>query len=373
MSDEWIDNAPPRARRNGAYSQQQEPAKPEPLKEPGRKKKRGSARFQGFMSSAAFIDGMKPPEYLIPGIMLRGYTYFLTGITGHGKTMVALYIAITVALGRYFGGSRPCIKGKVIFIAAENPENVRIQFYSMCADMGVDPDKLDIVWHVGRFDIEQYKAEAKAAIAANPDAVLCMYDSLQALFPGDDENSNTQMLDTIVEIRALTEGHPNRPSNLIICHPVKNARRDNLIPRGGGSALNECDGNLTAWMESDIIELGTQGKFRGKPFDPVSFEKIVINPPGLIDSYGEQMPGPAVRMIGEARQAEIAREADERETAILALIGGGDVITSIREIAAKTGISKSAVSRHLKALTEAKAIKRRRRQYVLTPEGEKWL
>ena len=40
----------------------------------------------------------------------------------------------------------------------------------------------------------------------------------------------------------------------MLCHPVKNAAKDNLLPRGGGQFLNELDANLTLWGGAGQIE-----------------------------------------------------------------------------------------------------------------------
>ena len=57
-----------------------------------------------------------------------------------------------------------------------------------------------------------------------------------------------------------------------LCHPVKNAHRSNLLPRGGGAFLNELDGNLTLWSESgEVTELHWQGKIRGPDFSPLGY------------------------------------------------------------------------------------------------------
>ena len=50
-------------------------------------------------SSAEFVVGFVPPDYLIDGLLQRRYVYSLTGPTGSGKTAIALRIAIHVALG----------------------------------------------------------------------------------------------------------------------------------------------------------------------------------------------------------------------------------------------------------------------------------
>jgi hypothetical protein len=54
------------------------------------------------------------------------------------------------------------------------------------------------------------------------------------------------------------EGHP---AVVVLSHPIKNASRSNLLPRGGGAFLNELDGNLTLWSDNlgEVTELHWQG------------------------------------------------------------------------------------------------------------------
>jgi hypothetical protein len=50
---------------------------------------------------------------------------------------------------------------------------------------------------------------------------------------------------------------------------LRPATADNLLPAGGGSFLNQVDGNLTAAKTDNTTELHFQGKFRGVDFAPL--------------------------------------------------------------------------------------------------------
>ena len=63
------------------------------------------------MSSAAFITGFMPPDYLIDGILQSRFIYAFTGRTGEGKTSVRLRLAAHVAQGTPPLGRRPLLKG----------------------------------------------------------------------------------------------------------------------------------------------------------------------------------------------------------------------------------------------------------------------
>ncbi|MGO4841453.1 AAA family ATPase, partial [Rhizobiaceae sp. 2RAB30] len=128
-----------------------------------------------------------------------------------------LMLAIKVARGDWFCG-RKCKQGTVAFFAGENPENVKVQFYSLCSDLKVDPRTLPIIWHEGVFDLDRARDLTRKELAVRPDLALCVYDSLQAFFAGDDDSQNIQMLDTAIDFRVMAEGHRNRPAGLILAH-----------------------------------------------------------------------------------------------------------------------------------------------------------
>ena len=86
-----------------------------PAREPNNRRRR-KPHFRGFVSSDDFIGAMKPPDYLVDGLLMRAAAYTLTGNTGHCKTLIALLMAIRVARGEWFCGRR-CKPGTVAFFA----------------------------------------------------------------------------------------------------------------------------------------------------------------------------------------------------------------------------------------------------------------
>src|SRR5918993_463536 len=88
-------------------------------------------------SSAEFVAGFVPPDYLIDHLLQRRFCYSLTGATGAGKTTVTLQMAASVALGRSFGG-RGIEKGRVLFLAGENPDDIRMRWIALSEVMGFD-------------------------------------------------------------------------------------------------------------------------------------------------------------------------------------------------------------------------------------------
>ena len=73
---------------------------------------------------------------------------------------------------------------------------------------------------------------------------LSVVDTRQAFFEGRDANNPTEAVTFTRGFRPPTR-LPGSPVVPIAAHPTKNAANDNLIPYGGGSTLNEVDGNFT--------------------------------------------------------------------------------------------------------------------------------
>jgi hypothetical protein len=312
---------------------------------------------------------MRPPSYALDGVVQAGMVYTLCGNTGHGKTAAALLLTSAIASGMPFCG-RDVRPGSVMFLAGENPDNVRHQWFGLCADLGSRPDRLPVHWHDGAFSLDAAAECLMADAARIPDLRLVVADTLQAFFEGDDDNSNPQMLAAARQFRALARRLPSHPAVIIPAHPVKNARRDNLVPRGGSAFLNEIDGNLTIWADQSVATLHWQGKLRGPSFEPLKIELVRTEPPGLCDEAGRQMPCTVARPLLTLREEQIAREAMSREDRALAAIKANPKISK-RGLADAVGIHESSAQRLIvKLRDEWKWIKKHGRNHVLTADGE---
>jgi hypothetical protein len=322
------------------------------------------------LSSAEFMAGLRPPQWLIDGLLTSGFTYTLTGPTGAGKTALALLMALDLAHGHGFAG-RECERVPVAFFAGENADNVRIQWYALCKHHGVDPKSLPVHWFAERFPIKRAHDDIVRKLAGIEDLGMVIIDSLQAYFVGDDDNANLQMLETAVELRRFTLEHPARPSGMILAHPVKNAGKDNLLPRGGSSVTNELDGNLTLWLdpETDVIELHWAGKWRGPPFEPMSFEVLQVQPEGLVSAKGKQMSCGVVQSLSGAAVAEKReRLLSDDEIALTAIRANAEL--THEELARILGKkSRASGARTKDRLLKQKLIRRQGRGYVLTKAG----
>jgi hypothetical protein len=263
-----------------------------------------------------FLDGYEPPDYLIDGILRRHYFYSLCAMTGGGKTALALLIAVIASdrKRRRKLGSHEVEHCRVVYIACENPDDVRARLIGMEAKMDFDRADLDLLVIENVTNLEKSMDRIRKEIDAFGGNIgLVIVDTSAAMFQGDDENNNPQMIAHAKAQRLLCD-LPGRPTVLALCHPTKAVSSpEQLLPRGGGAYLNETDGNLTAWAHGDrLTTLHWTGKLRGPDFDPIEFRLPVINSLKLVDSKGRLLPTVMAEVVTDA-QVEATEEASLRQ------------------------------------------------------------
>lgn len=328
------------------------------------------------VTGAQFVRGFKPPEYLIDGMMQRGYLYSLTARTGHGKTAVSMFLGQAVARGIPVGG-RYVLPGSVLFLAGENPDDVRARYMVLADHHGFNVDEVPFHFLPGIIDIEEKLPEIQAAAVDIPDLRLVIVDTAAAYFRGDDGNNNAQQGAYARLLRQLTF-IPGRPAVLVPSHPVKNASKDNMVPVGGGAFLNEVDGNLTLWADAEKhTTLHWQGKFRGPEFEPISFKMLKVTSPTVADVNGELMPSVVAEPVSDTEVA--AAERRQMDDSLRMLFALGDhknaTVAHLAEVCRFVSDAgaplKSKAFRVLQKLVEDKLAERILGKYALTTKGEK--
>jgi hypothetical protein len=328
-------------------------------------------------SSKDFVAGFVPPDYLVDGLLQEAFLYSLTGATGAGKTAITLRLAASVAVGAAFA-NRETKKRRVLYLAAENPVDVRMRWIALAQQMNFDADTIGVYFVEGGFKISQMSDRLKQeAIAVGGEFGLVIIDTGPVFYEGDDENNRTQQARHAAMLRELIDIIPGKPAVIANVHPVKNAAADNLLPAGGGSFLNQVDGNLTAAKTDNTTELHWQGKFRGVEFAPMHFMLRTVTHQLLKDSRGRPMPTVISDWISDGAKEEIAMQKVNDEDRLLALINA-DPKASQSSLAAKMGWTlfsgepnKMRAGRALKAMKQAKLIKETRTgNYTLTEAGE---
>ena len=334
-----------------------------------------------FLSTPEFLNTFTNPDYIVDGIIQRGRLISLTSPTGHGKTAVALYLGTMISIGRNIGGIE-VEQGEVLFLAGENPDDLCGRFHAAVQYYQIKPENMNIGILPGNFpltpdDAEKIKQEINAR--EKPTSVI-LIDSAAAYFSGDDENHNVQAGAYARNLRVLTTCRGN-PAVIVLCHPIKAASRDTLLPRGGGAFLAEVDANLTLWSDAqgENTTLHWQGKIRGADFSPVNFSLIPVKLENLRDQKGRPFMSVIATLQTTEEAEQIVQHAISDENTVLEWLRRHPGI-AVRNIALNAGwVSEKGaphvgkVQRALKSLSKDKLAKPFRRKWIITDTGKKVL
>lgn len=314
----------------------------------------------------SFLAAYKPVNYVVDGLLIRGYLYGLTSKPNHGKTTVATAIGVHVANDRPLAGLEVS-GGRVLFLYGENSENSRLLLAAALQHYQFDAGAIDIVPVAGKLIdmIDQILRECDQEYA------LVVVDSSAAYFSYDEENNNTEGGDHARDLRKLT-GLKGNPAVLACCHPIKNADRDSLLPRGAGAFLAELDTNLTLWASDGSAELG-HNKVRGPVIDVINFAMHPVTLEDYKDSKGRPMTLPVAVPMTEQQFMAATRKTTEADDRLLyQLMHHPDDSMSLWAtgcgLDSKT--EKYKIQRGLKRLIEEKLVQYKRGKYSLTKEGE---
>jgi hypothetical protein len=320
-------------------------------------------------TAADFTADFIAPEYIIDGIIQRGRIYTLTAPTGSGKTAAMLYASVAIATGMAFC-AHEVESGDVLFMAGENPDDVRARVIATLEFYGINPSNCRLHFIAGTFSIRRDMEKLRQEAERLPELKLAVIDTFAAYFDGDDENSNAQALDFARLVRKIA-AFPSKPAVIMPTHPVKNARRDNLSPKGGSSLLNEVDGNLTLWNDGGILSMHWQGKFRGAEFSPLSMELQRYETDKICDNQGRIMPTILAKPILQLRASQLAKENLTLEDRLLIGIRDYPAISLEQRGSDAGGVHKEKVRRVLAKMADQKLVRRFRTNWELTRDGER--
>ena len=175
-------------------------------------------------SSKEFVAGFVPPEYVVVGLLQRRFFYSLTGQTGSGKTAIMLLLSACAAPGKLFAGkeTKPI---RVLYLAAENADDVRMRWIALAQSMDFDIDAIEVYFVEGRFSLSKsLRLLRTEAERHGGEFGLVIVDTGPTFFEGKDENENKQLGDHARMLRSLIDTIPGRlVSSLTVTRPRTHA------------------------------------------------------------------------------------------------------------------------------------------------------
>jgi hypothetical protein len=325
-------------------------------------------------TAAAFCAEYVPLSYAIEPIVRSRSLYTLTAKTGAGKTALMVATALAVSTGSRDILSADVERGRVAYLAFENPDDVRMRL--MIAAYLLNVNLGDLAGRLLILDVRTKPEDVFAKLASISQIEnfsLILADTLAAWFDGKDINDNVQAGDFIRRVRPLT-ALPGNPSVLVAAHPTKGAGEEQIVPYGGGAILNEVDGNLTLWRRPDTgnVHLHWQGKLRGLEFKPRPFRFEIVGSPDILDSKGRQVQLPVIRPCAAADEEEKQTTEINRNAALLRAMRDNPRGKQA-DWADAIGRDKSNVNRRLQTLKGEKLVDVTLGLWAVTPKGEKAL
>jgi hypothetical protein len=328
------------------------------------------------ISAWQFVAGFRAPEYVIDGLFQRGRLYSFTAPTGHGKTAVSLCLDIHMATGRDLAG-RAAEQGNIVYFAAENPDDVKARMILMADRLQLDLSSLPLHFVEGGFNFTDWGDHIRHEVERIGGALSVTVDTgpaFQAACGFPDENDNMQALHFALKLRDLTK-LPGNPMVLVPTHPIKNAAKDNLLPRGGGAFLNEMDGNFTLWAEGEreTTEMHWAGKLRGPAFDPIAFALEKGTCADLVDVKGRHIASVFAYQVDQRRaESAHARQREDEDAVLVVMHQAPDrTLASWAELLGWTSPTtgeplKMRVHRALDRLKSEKLATQKRDRWILT-------
>lgn len=319
-------------------------------------------------SAVDFIREYKPMKTRVGKIIRAGYLYTLSGKTGHGKTSFMTALALALALGRADIIGLPVKQCRVIYATFENPDDFRIKLAAACSYHGVDLDALH-----GRFDVIDASTSPEGmtkAVATMGDVECVVIDTLQAAFDGKEFNANEEVLRFVRRLRPITR-LPGLPTVIVPAHPNKAIdKAEELVPYGGGSIMNEVDGNLTLWRDAAGVLTLSCNKLRGPHFEPLKFRIEAPTFDTIRDDDGDPMSIPvALPITAEEAARDEVQARSVREEVLLVVVAEPEGNT--RTWGEKLHCSKTTITNHLKALAADKQVKQDAKgRWTSTLKGE---
>jgi hypothetical protein len=246
-----------------------------------------------------FLKDSKPPFYIVQRMLQAGSLYAFTASWGAGKTAVGVTIAMHVAAGLPLGPIKVA-RSKVLYLCGENPDDVKLRARATAMRFNIDWNELRGWMHFTKrpFAIDNPTALAAFVADAAPHGPfgLVIVDTGPAHSEAEDENDNRQMHKLAMALRdlmaPLADTQTNRaPATMVLMHPAKTAKRDEITARGGGAFLGSVDGELLGWRAEpeDPVEVFHRQKFRGPGFKPMFFnlERHTFDAAAVKDNFGD--------------------------------------------------------------------------------------
>lgn len=236
---------------------------------------------------------MRPPDWLLRGMLERDTFALVFGEPGCGKSFLAIDWAARIATGTPWRGHR-VQAGPVIYVAGEGQQGFgrRIRAWQEHHGVNIKGIPLFIAPAVAIPDPGEIVALVEAIDAATGRPTLVVLDTLARCFGGGDENSTQDMSRFVSACDAIRRRYG---CTILVVHHTGHAEK---MRARGAIALKAA---LDAEYRLDRTESGltltvTKMKDAETP-SPLAMELVTVELPDMVDDYGNPITSAAVEVL----------------------------------------------------------------------------
>lgn len=202
--------------------------------------------------NSAALDLVKPLDPLISGYLSLDTCAWIIGQPGHGKSFVALDMALSIATGRPWHGAT-VTPGTALYVAAEGARGVRARVRAWEARYNdgktVDGDRFGILPEPTIVGGPEWSTFVTMCAIDKPSMIV--FDTQARISIGFDENSNTDMgrfIDHIEQLRRASGA-----CVVIVHHETKSGG----TARGASAILGAAQTELSVRRDRDLVTVET--------------------------------------------------------------------------------------------------------------------
>jgi hypothetical protein len=235
---------------------------------------------------------IRPPDWLLRGIVERDTLALVFGDPGSGKSFLAIDWACRIATGTpWRGHGVQC--GPVVYVAGEGQQGLgrRIRAWQEYSGVSLTGVPLYVAPVVAIPDAGRL-AELTAAIEgqAEPPALIVL-DTLARCFGGGDENSTQDMSRFVSACDSIRRRYG---CTVLVVHHTGHADKNRA--RGAIALKAALDAEYRLTKDGSLLLTATKMKDAETPA-PVAMELATVDLPGVVDDYGNPVTSAAIEVI----------------------------------------------------------------------------
>lgn len=303
------------------------------------------------------IEDLRPPEWLVDGILTENGLSVLWGRSGAMKSFVALDIAMCVATGHDWHG-QAVKQGPVIYVAAEGAHGLGRRAIGWRKTRGKDATKplFKLVPH----NISMISEDCEALITAVLDTAakpkLIIIDTLARTFGTGDENKQADMNAFVSACDRLKDA---TGANVMVIH--HSGVHEDKRERGSNVLRGAADTVIKVGRKDDRIDIINHGP-EGKQKDAEEFETIKLRTQKVHFEHAQTEQNTLVLNLREDDGSSEPKGEDKGvklgkiEKQVIAAITKANEPLGLTRLALMTGAHNKSITRALDSLNDKELV-----------------